>query len=150
MDSLPRQLPKPANEDGAPPALVALIGWLIPGFGYWLLGRRIRAVIVALCVVFVFAMGVLIGGVRVVDAPTELGFGSLLQKPWFIGQVLTGPVSIVAAVWAGHVDESHTSHSRSWELGTLYTAIAGMLNLLALIDATHRAATEPAGEGATA
>jgi hypothetical protein len=150
MSSLPRQLPKAPAPQAPSAALVALAGWLIPGCGYWLLGRRVRAVIVALCVVIIFAMGVLIGGVRVVDAPTELGFSPLLEKPWFIGQVLAGPLSIAAAVWADHVDEAHTSHSRSWELGTLYTAIAGMLNLLVLIDATNRAATEPAGEGTAA
>ena len=32
------------------------------------------------------------------------------------------------------------SHARSWELGELYTAVAGMLNLLVLIDAVYRAA----------
>ena len=32
------------------------------------------------------------------------------------------------------------SHSRLWEIGTLYTAVAGMLNLLAIIDSSHRAA----------
>jgi len=31
------------------------------------------------------------------------------------------------------------SHSRSWEIGTLYTAVAGMLNLLVIIDSAHRA-----------
>ena len=32
------------------------------------------------------------------------------------------------------------SHGRVNEIGVLYTAVAGMLNLLAIIDASHRAA----------
>jgi hypothetical protein len=32
-----------------------------------------------------------------------------------------------------------TSHSRINEIGVLYTAVAGMLNLLAIIDAASRA-----------
>ena len=34
------------------------------------------------------------------------------------------------------------SHGRIYDIGTLYTAIAGMLSLLALIDSTGRAADE--------
>ena len=122
-----------------------MFGWLIPGGGYWLVGERVRAVIVSVSVILVFAMGMLIGGVRVVDAPTELGVAALLEKPWFMGQVLMGPIGVAAAIGAQHVDsadsdyrDEHVSHSRSWEIGTLYTAVAGMLNLLAIIDAAHR------------
>jgi hypothetical protein len=123
-----------------PSPLVALAGWLVPGAGYWLLGQRGRAMIVFLSIVLIFAMGVLIGGIRVVDAPTEITFAAIVQnKPWFIAQVLSGPISIVSAVVADQVDTLRVSHSRSWEIGTLYTAIAGMLNLLALLDATYRA-----------
>lgn len=124
-----------------PSPLVAIAGWLIPGAGYWLLGQRIRCLIVLAAVVALFAMGLLIGGIRVVDAPTELTFSSLVQdKPWFIPQVLCGPLAIGTAIGADNVDPLRISHSRNWEIGTLYTAVAGMLNLLALIDATHRAA----------
>jgi hypothetical protein len=142
MDSAPRVIPPPAP-------LAALCAWLVPGAGYWLLGQRARAMIVATSVLAVFTMGILIGGLRVVDAPTELGIAPLLQRPWFIGQVLLGPVSVAAAVGADHVDPMRVSHSRSWEIGTLYTAIAGMLNLLALIDSTHRA-TLAGSEGSKA
>lgn len=129
-----------------PPApMTALLGWLIPGAGYWVLGERARGMIVCLTVLAVFTMGALIGGLRLVDAPTELSAAALLDKPWFIGQVLAGPVSVAAAIAAGHVDPMRVSHGRSWEIGTLYTAVAGMLNLLALIDATHRAA-QPAAQ----
>ena len=31
------------------------------------------------------------------------------------------------------------SHGRLWEFGTLYTAVAGMLNLLAILDSAYRA-----------
>jgi hypothetical protein len=122
-----------------------MFGWLVPGGGYWLLGERVRAVIVGVSVVAVFAMGMLIGGVRVVDAPTVLGIGPLLEKPWFMGQVLIGPIGVAAAIAAEHVDgpdadyrTEHVATSRSWEIGTLYTAVAGMLNLLVIIDAAHR------------
>lgn len=71
------------------------------------------------------------------------------NKPWAIAQILTGPIDIAAAaasVAASH-DEPGTSipigarsHSRTNELGVLYTAVAGMLNLLVILDSSHRAA----------
>lgn len=76
------------------------------------------------------------------------------NKPWSIAQVMTGPLSIAGAV--GSVAASARtgpeiapggpnspvgakSHARVNEIGVLYTAVAGMLNLLAMIDAAHRA-----------
>jgi hypothetical protein len=72
------------------------------------------------------------------------------NKPWYIAQILIGPINLIAS-W-GSVDASRVgpdnatrgfrSHSRTNELGVLYTAVAGMLNLLAIIDATSRAGSE--------
>ncbi len=133
-----------------PPPIVALVGWLLPGLGYWLIGHRARALTVGITIIVLFVSGVLVGGVRVVDAPQLTGDGPnpvarVLQKPWFIGQALTGPIGLAAA-WGSRVvaaDPAYkniVSHGRLAEIGTLYTAIAGMLNLLAIIDASHRAA----------
>jgi len=120
--------------------LVALAGWVIPGAGYYLIGHKARGLIVLGGVLFLFVGGMLIGGAGVVDAPSLSGSGSMLgrvfQKPWFIGQVLAGPISIIGALIAPHVEQSH---ARVFEIGTLYTAVAGMLNLMTIIDASHRA-----------
>ena len=76
-------------------------------------------------------------------------FDEIRNKPWSIAQVMTGPLGIVGgagSVWASERIESTglprgaRSHARVNEIGVLYTAIAGMLNLLAIIDASHRAA----------
>jgi hypothetical protein len=133
---------------GPPPALVALCGWLIPGAGYWMLGEKMRAAIICVVVLAVFAGGTLIGGIAVVSAPDSMS--AVMDKPWFIGQALAGPISVAAAVKASRLDPDNVSTSRSWELGTLYTAIAGMLNLLVVIDATHRAVIGPPFQGTTA
>lgn len=69
------------------------------------------------------------------------------NKPWYIAQVLMGPINLIASwgsVDASKVNESGTtagfrSHARTNELGVLYTAVAGMLNLLAIIDSASRA-----------
>jgi hypothetical protein len=138
------------------PALVALAGWVLPGAGYWLIGQRARGVTVGTTVFLLFALGLLVGGVRVLEVPYYDRNGdptnrALIEevraKPWSIAQVMAGSVAIAggsAAVWAstadaGGVPPGEESHARVNEIAVLYTAVAGMLNLLAVIDAAHRA-----------
>lgn len=177
-------MPQAARRNVSPP-LAAFASWLIPGGGYWLIGQRTRAVTVGVTIVLVFAMGLLIGGVRSLEVPgwdddgmkirlndrgervlPDYGdaytratwiLGSrrwifeLRAKPWFIAQGLAGPVALGAGAWSiwaatdpdgddGPLDvPGAASHGRVNEIGVLYTAVAGMLNLLAMIDASHRA-----------
>jgi len=82
----------------------------------------------------------------------------LADKPWYVGQILCGPMTLAASALSVHVAHPPAgstvlaaggsraavegvpqSHSRSWEIGTLYSAVAGMLNLLVIIDSAHRA-----------
>ena len=130
------------------PPVVALAGWVLPGLGYWLIGQRGRAIACGVTILAVFFSGILIAGVRVVQAPDMSGSGNtfqrVLQRPWFIGQVLTGPLGISAAMISDRLAASPTyrhieTKARLAEIGTLYTAVAGMLNLLTIIDASHRA-----------
>ena len=156
-----------------PPPLVALAGWLIPGAGYVLIGQKLRGFVVGVTILLLFVGGLLIGGMRVVDsahiesvqqrqererneADARRGvtnyqppnaIARTLQKPWFIGQVLAGPVAIGSNVfatrWGGEAG-SPFSHARVYEIGVLYTAVAGMLNLMAIIDSAYRASNEGA------
>ena len=137
-----------ANSLAPPVLIVALAGWLVPGAGYYLLGQRTRAVVIGVSVIALFLLGVLVAGIAVVEAPNfggpmggPLGIvGRLLQKPWFLGQLMTGPLGLVSA-WIGQgvADDYPAAKARLGEIGTLYTAVAGMLNLLAVIDSSHRA-----------
>ena len=125
----------------APPPVVALAAWLIPGAGYWLIGQRARALAIGITILLLFVAGVFIGGIDVVDAPQFNGnllslFG-MIQKPWFIGQALAGAPGLIAS-WLASLSNA-PSHARLAEISTLYTAVAGMLNLLAVIDSTFRA-----------
>jgi len=65
----------------------------------------------------------------------------IANKPWFVPQALAGPAAFFAARIS--IDAARQgvprSHARVLEVGVLYTAIAGMLNLLAVIDAADRA-----------
>ena len=133
-----------------PAPIVAVVGWLIPGAGYLLLGQLARGLTIGFTILTLFVLGLLIGGIHVVDPPTfatPAGGPPLtirhkvkvvLEKPWYIGQFLSGAIGLISG-WVG--PSQPAPHARANEIGTLYTAVAGMLNLLAMIDSAHRAGT---------
>ena len=159
-----------ARSNAVPAPLVALCGWLVPGLGYALIGERARAIVAGSTILLTFLLGLLIGGVRVVDVPGYDANGlrkpargpngqpianlwalkatpvdELLNKPWYIAQTLVGPVNALTT-WGSLEaadDGHHMSTARLFDIGTLYTAVAGMLNLLVILDATYRSTRPP-------
>jgi hypothetical protein len=79
----------------------------------------------------------------------------VLSKPWYVGQVLAGPLCLLSSAASvrtaqrsfelsrsasdGAVIFSTRPHAPLEAVGVLYTAVAGMLNLLIMIDAAYRA-----------
>lgn len=151
-----------SEEPAIPPPVpvVALAGWCVPGLGYWLIGEKRRALFSGISILAIFVLGLLIAGVRCIDVPGFDDHGTLkraartgdamivatpikaiVDRPWYIPQVLAGPVALASSVWSVNVAANYPkSTARLWDIGTLYTAVAGMLNLLVIIDAAHRAA----------
>ena len=125
-----------------PALLVAGVNWLIPGAGYLLLGQVARGLTIGFTIIALFVLGILIGGVHVVDPPSFAaahGFAEyrmqVLMKPAYIGQFLSGAIGLITG-WIG--PGQPPSHARASDIGTLYTAVAGMLNLLGTIDSAYR------------
>jgi hypothetical protein len=86
---------------------------------------------------------------------TEAPLSEIREKPWSVPQVMTGPLAILAGAWsisaAGINPATGNSlggltHARINEIGSLYLSVAGLLNLMAIIDSSWRAAQlhEPA------
>jgi len=129
------------SDSSVPAPVVALVTWVLPGSGYWLIGQRARGLTIGITIIVLFVLGLLIGGMRVVDPPPAFfsnPVSAITDKPWFVGQILAGPMTLLTAS-ISNSPEYFSSHSRVNEIGTLYTAVAGMLNLLAIIDAAYRA-----------
>jgi hypothetical protein len=155
-----------------PAPLVAVLGWLIPGAGYWVIGERARAGIICAGIVTIYFLGLLIGGARVIEVPgydkqgmqirvtaqgrvapsnreypsarwilLERPLSEIADKPWFAAQVLAGPVALLSAAASNHyaVQGVPRVHAPLDNIGTLYAAVAGMLNLFVIIDSTYRA-----------
>lgn len=115
----------------------AILAWLLPGAGHIAHGQTKRGVVIMIGVLFLFISGLLIGGVDVVDRKED--------KLWFIAQVFCGPIALGADYANQHfikglppVDRNQTtSLGRVNEIGTLYCALAGLMNLVIILDALH-------------
>ena len=178
--------------------IAGVLAILLPGLGHWYLGYGRRARLIAAGILGMFAAGVFIGGVDVVDRREDF--------PWFLGQAFVGPVAFgtdwlhqnhfkVRVPLSGTVRSAYPNEYRdpstaqpiittidastglpaarvstgpgpadvktvspAWppnikslgrmnELGTLFCTIAGMMNLICIIDAAfsrRREEGEPA------
>ena len=109
------------------PVAALVFGWIFPGAGHAYAGQRGKAVL----------FGVLITGLLVAGFAMGRGTNLLPNEWWFAPQLGAGgpaalltPLSQYLAIrrpvdWASPVRE----------IGTLYTAVAGLLNLLVMMDA---------------
>lgn len=104
-----------------------VVGWLVPGAGHFLVKRWVRGLILLGCITAMFALGLMMQGKlylpNLADPLDTLGFlgdlGSGLL--YFVGHLLglgAAPVQVVTA-----------------DYGAKFVVVAGLLNLIAAVDA---------------
>ena len=145
------------------PLLAAALAWLLPGAGHWYQGRRSKAVLFFVCILGTFIYGLYLGEGRVVYAsmrPEDRRLAYLGQ----IGAGLPAMPALVQAYRVNHgkepinfhlwnkfmvppslirpaldtpneLDDLHKRLNRYFELGTVFTLVAGLLNVLVIYDA---------------
>ncbi|MHC5114337.1 MAG: DUF6677 family protein, partial [Planctomycetota bacterium] len=134
----------------------AVLAWLWPGLGQIARGERKRGVLVMAGVLFLFFSGLLVGGVDSVDRRND--------GLWFLAQSLCGPIAFGADMvnqrfvqrpgddWRSDRelqqryldgDEELLDQLRRVglghvnEMGTLFIALAGAMNLVVILDALY-------------
>ncbi len=123
----------------------ALAAWVFPGLGHFLLGERRRGAILAATIGILWVAGFIIGGISVFDHRDRAEYIVA------VGQVFMAPSIVVDAVLQREIKPRYPdppkpdqpngyepSLGRVSEQGILYTALAGYLNLLAIIDVLYR------------
>lgn len=105
-----------------------LLAWLLPGAGHLYLGRTAKGLIFLGCIGALFVLGI------ASDARLELhlGLDDLMASIVSLSQLATG-LPYLAARLLG-VSEGRPT-SLTFDYGITYTATAGLLNLLVILDA---------------
>jgi len=108
---------------------VGLLAWLMPGGGHLLLNKKKHALVILITIVLTFLIGIYIGSIGVIN-PIE-------AKPWYVAQILNSP----AVAILGHLSSTgaYPVYARPNEIGQIYTSIAGLLNLLCIVNAVYLA-----------
>ena len=126
-------------------AVAACLAWVLPGMGHWWLGHRTRAAIFFVVITVTFWAGVAVGGVRNTISPKDNG-------AWIAAQLCVGPQALFALYLNQKTVERTDSDSlkAAWpasNISVVYAGVAGLLNLLVIIDAMARS---DGSRGATA
>ena len=134
------------------PILAAILAFLVPGAGHAYQGRTLKAMIFSICILSLFFGGLWIGNGKVVYSnwtADDYRWQYILQA----GVGLPAAPAALQAFWIDKYDREfaggwmarpnspdtlsqwHRESSAGFDLGTLYTMIAGILNILVIFDA---------------
>ncbi|MEM8712716.1 MAG: DUF6677 family protein [Planctomycetota bacterium] len=113
------------NESAAPhPGAAALVGWLLPGAGHVMQGRKVRGAVAFVLVLLLFAVGCYLAGGTNLDRARHFYY--------WAGQSLLGPVAFLTEIAHGHpVMDERVPYA---DAGVVLSSVAGMLNVLLLLD----------------
>ena len=117
-----------AEEQQSTMAIIApIVGWLVPGAGHLIQRRWIRGVLLMLCVVAMFVLGVLMEG-----KVYGLNGGDLLDMLGFVGDLGAGCLYFVTRMmdWG-----KGAIQLASADYGTKFIIVAGLLNVISAVDA---------------
>ncbi|MFP6752017.1 MAG: DUF6677 family protein [Pirellulaceae bacterium] len=140
------------------PYLAALLAWLCPGAGHLYQRRYGKGILFLVCILSTYIFGFTIGGGHVVYASwvkndrrwqygCQVGVGlpalpaivqnrlerSPEREP--IANGIMAPPSRIDAKGMDQLALWHAEYGSMFELGTLYTMVAGLLNIIVIFDA---------------
>jgi hypothetical protein len=115
--------------------MAAVLAWAWPGLGHISLGHPKRGFLIMFGVLFLYLGGLLIGGIDCVDRKSD--------RLWFVAQSVCGPLAFatdqVNQVYLKRLPTDQQLQTiglnKPNEMGTLFCALAGLMNLVVIIDA---------------
>jgi len=137
------------------PVRAAFLAWLVPGLGHYYQGRKGKALLYGSCILGLYLMGMLMGDGKIV----YWRWVNPLNNPekfcvYYIGQFFAGLPALPGLIqgtlrhygydpilWGFMAEPSQIvlnglqSRGKLVEIGTIYTTIAGLLNIFAIYDA---------------
>jgi hypothetical protein len=147
------------NERSVPlrsPAVAALLAWMVPGWGHYYQGRSGKAILYAVAILGLYLAGMLMGEGKIVYWRWVNPFNNPEKFCiYYLGQFFVGLPALPALIngtlhyfehaptfWGYLAEPSqqvinglHARLGKPVEIGTIYTTVAGLLNILAIYDA---------------
>lgn len=112
------------------------LGWLVPGGGHFLLKRNGRAVLLLVSITLMYLCGLLMRGAMFQPQSGDL-LTILINTGGFLGDVASGILYLVTVMLGyNQADLPGAVH----DYGTKFLVTAGLLNILAMVDAYEIAA----------
>lgn len=152
------------------PKLAAFLAWLIPGLGHFYQRRIGKGILYSVCILTLYTLGFVMGEGKIV----YWRWVNPLNNPdkfclWYLGQFFVGLPALPALIqgtlqYFGHepilgslmalpdpnvLNGLHPRLGKLVEVGSIYTAVAGFLNVLAIYDALEGPAYSEAEHGET-
>ena len=110
---------------------VVLLAWLIPGGGHFLLKKPERGIALCASVTLMFALGIMMRGAMFHPEGGDM-LTTIIYYGGFVGDLLSGVLYFLAS-WLGYSQPDMAGHVHDY--GTKFLVGAGLLNLLAIVDA---------------
>jgi TM2 domain-containing membrane protein YozV len=108
-----------------------VLGWLLPGAGHLYLGRRGRGIVFMSAVLLLFTLGVLMGS----GLEVHTGFDDILAVLLSVAQIAAGLPYLLARGLGFGAGSVEALKLPTYEYGNTFTAVAGLLNILIILDA---------------
>ncbi len=123
-------LPAKGSADAGSMTYIAPVAaWLLPGLGHLIQRRYIRGILLMLAVFTMFFTGLAMQG-KVYSFNT----GDLLDILGFIGDIGAGALYFIARSMDWGIGNIHRAVA---DYGTKFIVVAGLLNVIAAVDAYH-------------
>lgn len=134
LPAVPEHDPQLDDDSTFHPA-AGVAAWILPGLGHFVRGERRRGRLIMLGVMMLIIVGVLVGGVDCVDRKRD--------RLWFLAQSMCGPIAFAADFVNQRFVQTLPDDDRYKaialnkpnEMGTLFVALAGLMNLVVILDA---------------
>lgn len=107
------------------PLLAVILTWIVPGAGHWCLGKRKKAVFYFLVITALFLAGMAISDFRNINLDRHPFF--FITYVFYAGATLIAQLTTQALPLVAPLVKN--------DVGCLYSAVAGLLNILVMIDA---------------
>ncbi len=101
-----------------------LMTWIVPGLGHFSYGRRDKGILFGILILTAFVGGMWLGEWRIVSADK--------YALYLIAQVWAGGPTLLALLLTKGLRITHDIPQL--DAGLLYTAVAGLLNIVVLVD----------------